>query len=140
MIKQRGALQLFVCVLLFTGLSACSSSVKYRMAVANYYMPYGWIKYDENIVSKRSGYQLITQAKLLDKGLSDVFAIHGKPDFVRAKSKTILNLAYITKGQVLSFKLQSGLAPNVFNYRDFNQLSQKMVQTFTEAQKLKSVE
>lgn len=138
-IKQRVELTVLMLMLLVTGLSACTSPIKYQDLVVNYYMPRGWIKYDENVVRKRSGYQLITQAKLMDKGLSDVLAIHGKPDFVRAKSKTWLNLAYLTKGQVLSFKLNSGLAPNIYNYQHFNQLSQRMVKSFAEAKKLKSV-
>jgi len=138
-LEQRIKLKTFILVLLFLGLSACTSSVEYRMTVANYYMPHGWIKYVESDARKRSGYQLITHAKTLDKGLSDVLAIHGKPDFVRAKSKTILNLAYLTKGQVLSFKLNSGLAPNIYNYQKFNQLSQRMVKSFAEAQKFKLV-
>ena len=123
-------------MLLVIGTSACTSAVKYRMSASNYYMPKGWIKYNVNSTKQRSGYQLITHAESLDKGLSDVLFLHGKPDFVRAKSKQFLNLAYLKKGQVLTFKLNSGLAPNVYPYQKFNQLSQHMVKMFADAKQI----
>jgi hypothetical protein len=134
-IKENYPLNIALLALVLFGLSGCSASMKYRKAVTNYYMPIGWIKYDESSQWKRSGLKLIEQAQAIDKGLTDVFAIHGKPDFVRAASKSRLNLAYLNKGQILTFKLRSGLAPNIYPYQKFNQLSQRMVIAFRDTEK-----
>jgi hypothetical protein len=116
-------------------LSACSSqSDKYYAQVVDYYMPAGWLKYQkidkDNNDKEYSGYLLIQQAQLIDQAIIEVLNFHGKPDFVRAAAKNKLNLAYLKKGTVLSFTLNSGFTPNVYPYSKFNNLSQHLVKHF----------
>ncbi len=119
-------------------LSSCSSaSEDYQSQVVDYYMPAGWIKYQEidkaNLDKQYSGYQLIQQAQLIDPALIKVIGFHGQPDFVRAAAKNKLNLAYLKKGIVLSFTLNSGFAPTVYHYSKFNNLSQHLVKKFKQS-------
>ena len=67
---EKSKVSTLIVMLLVIGTSACTSAVKYRMSASNYYMPKGWIKYNVNSTKQRSGYQLITHAESLDKGLS----------------------------------------------------------------------
>ncbi len=128
--------QILVCCMVLL-LSACSSqSDKYHAQVVDYYMPADWLKYqkiDENDNDKEySGYLLIKQAQIIDSSLLTIINFHGKPDFVRAAAKNKLNLAYLKKGIVLSFTLNSGFAPTVHHYSKFNNLSQHLVKKFKQ--------
>lgn len=130
---------LFSLVIIFS-LTACTNASRYRLDAKNIYMPMQWIEYDETSPFERNGNTLVKLALKVNPGLNDVFDIYGKPDYVRAANKQILNLAYLKKGQVLVFNLTTNQAPIVVDYRRFNQLSQQMLKLFiqnSQQQKIK---
>jgi hypothetical protein len=72
------------------------------------------------------------QAKQIDKGLQEALNFYGPPDFVRASAKSLLNLANLQEGIVLSYRIKSGVAPLVVDYDKFNDLSQYLVKRFKQ--------
>lgn len=119
-------------------LTACSSvERRYQTQAINQYMPAGWIKYNEASQAQKdkkySGYKLVQNALEIDEGLQDLLNYYGQPDYVKAKSKRRLNLAYLQKGIVLSFDINSGLAPSVYGYEEYNDLSQQLVRLFKKS-------
>lgn len=128
-----------LCWILFAlvifSITACSSvERRYQTQAINQYLPAGWIKYNEASQAQKdkkySGYKLVQNALEIDEGLQEVLNYYGQPDFVKAKSKRILNLAYLQKGIVLSFHINSDTAPTVYGYAEYNDLSQQLVRLF----------
>lgn len=116
-------------LLLMVTLSGCSN-FQYRAEIRNTFSPQGWIKYKEEVTGERSGYQLVQAVLSVDRTLQDVFDVNGTPDYVRANSYRILDLAYLSKGEVHVFHVKTLRAPLVVDYQRFDDLSQSLVAQF----------
>lgn len=126
----------------FNGLSACSTTDQYHRHLNKYFATTTWYKYPVDKVKagelnkhKPSGYNLIEHAKKVDRGLLDVLKINGEPDYVSASHRNILFLAYIKRGIILNFSLNTGVAPEVIPYYKVCRLSKTLYSRFSEVDK-----
>lgn len=129
----------FIALLSFNGLSACSTTDKYHRHLNKYFATTIWYKYPVDKVKagelnkhKPSGYNIIEHAKKLDRGLFDVLKVNGDPDYVSASNRNTLFLAYIERGIILHFFLNTGMAPEVTPYFKVCRLSKSLYSRFSE--------